>query len=903
MPLNWNEIRNNALAFTREWADETSEDAEAKSFWDGFFEVFGIRRRVASFEKPVHKGDGKGGFIDRLWKGVLLVEHKSRGKDLDRAARQAFDYFPGLKERDLPRYVLVSDFARFRLYDLDEGTQTDFPLAQLNRHVRLFGFIAGYQSRSFGQEDSVNIRAAEKLGRLHDLLKASGYGGHPLEVLLVRLLFCVFAEDTGIFERRQFADWIEQRTGEDGADLGPLLSHLFEVLDTPPARRQSSLDEQLAAFPYVNGKLFAETLRAASFTRAMRETLLDCNALDWSRISPAIFGSLFQSIMDARARRDLGAHYTRETNIRKALAPLFLDGLRAEFEKIRGMAGNARRLAEFHERLAAIRVLDPACGCGNFLVVAYQELRLLELDVLRELHRNRETGFLDVGSILRVDVDQFYGIEIEEFPAQIAQVALWLTDHQMNMKVSDEFGQYFVRLPLSKAASIVNGNALVLDWASLVDPARLTYIVGNPPFLGKKEQSAAQKAEVLATFAGVKGAGVLDYVACWYRRAAGLMARNPAIRTAFVSTNSITQGEQVGILFPELFRLGVRIHFAHRTFQWSSEARGKAAVHCVIIGFALHDANEKVIYDYETPQSEPHHVQVAQINGYLVDAPPVSLAKRGKPLAAGVPPMAYGSMPIDDGNLVLVPAEAAALRAESPAAAPYIRRYIGGEEFINGGERYCLWLVGCPPESMRVWPGVMARVEANRNYRLSSNRPQTVALADSPADFGEIRQPAGRYLFVPKVSSENRHYIPVGFCEPETIVSGSALVVADATEYHFGVIQSQMHMAWTRAVCGRLESRYQYSAGIVYNNFPWPQPNEAQRGTIESAAQAILAARALCPNATLADLYDPLTMPPELTAAHRKLDKAVDAAYGKTPFATEAERVAFLFRRYEALAG
>jgi hypothetical protein len=408
MPLSWNEIRNNALAFAKEWADETSEDAEAKSFWDAFFEVFGIRRRrVASFEKPVHKGDGKGGFIDLLWKGVLLVEHKSRGKDLDRAAKQAFDYFPGLKERDLPRYVLVSDFARFRLYDLDEGTQTDFPLAQLNKHVRLFGFIAGYQSRSFGKEDSVNIRAAEKLGKLHDLLKASGYDGHQLEVLLVRLLFCVFAEDTGIFERRQFADWIEQRTGEDGADLGPLLSHLFEVLDTPPAKRQSSLDEQLAAFPYVNGKLFAETLRAASFTRAMRETLLDCTALDWSQISPAIFGSLFQSIMDARARRDLGAHYTRETNIRKALAPLFLDALRAEFEKIRGAAGNARRLVEFHEKLAAIRVLDPACGCGNFLVIAYQELRLLEFDVLRELHRNKDTGFLDIGSILRVDVDQF----------------------------------------------------------------------------------------------------------------------------------------------------------------------------------------------------------------------------------------------------------------------------------------------------------------------------------------------------------------------------------------------------------------------------------------------------------------------------------------------------------------
>ncbi len=383
MPLSWNEIRNNALAFAKEWADETSEDAEAKSFWDGFFEVFGIRRRrVASFEKPVHKGDGTGGFIDLLWKGVLLVEHKSRGKDLDRAAKQAFDYFPGLKERDLPRYVLVSDFARFRLYDLDEGTQTDFPLAQLNKHVRLFGFIAGYQSRSFGKEDSVNIRAAEKLGKLHDLLKASGYDGHPLEVLLVRLLFCVFAEDTGIFERRQLADWIEQRTGEDGADLGPLLSHLFEVLDTPPAKRQSSLDEQLAAFPYVNGKLFAETLRAASFTRAMRETLLDCTALDWSQISPAIFGSLFQSIMDTKARRDLGAHYTSETQHPQGAGSRFSwhadfaksSSAKRDKERLLSIPREARPRSASSTRPAAAATSwsSPirSCGCSNSMSCA-----------------------------------------------------------------------------------------------------------------------------------------------------------------------------------------------------------------------------------------------------------------------------------------------------------------------------------------------------------------------------------------------------------------------------------------------------------------------------------------------------------------------------------------------------
>ena len=442
MPLSWNEIKDRALAFSREYVRETSEDAEAKTFWDDFFHIFGVtRRRVASFEAPVKKADGRGGFIDLLWRGVLLVEHKSRGKDLDRALQQALDYFPGLKDRDLPRYVLVSDFARFRLYDLDQSQVHEFPLADLYQQVRLFGFMAGYQTRSFGQQDPVNIAAAERLGRLHDGLKATGYDGHPLEALLVRLLFCLFAEDTAIFERRQFQDYVELRTAEDGSDLGPQLAQLFQVLNTPPERRLRNLDEQLAAFPYVNGRLFAELLPMAAFDRGLRELVLEACALDWSRISPAIFGSLFQSIMDTRARRHLGAHYTSEQHILKALQPLFLDRLRGEFAQARR---NSRRLLEFQRKLATVRVLDPACGCGNFLVVAYRELRLLELDVLRELHQARASDFLDVRQIVLVDVDQCYGIELEEFPAQIAQVALWLTDHQMNLRVSEEFGQYFV---------------------------------------------------------------------------------------------------------------------------------------------------------------------------------------------------------------------------------------------------------------------------------------------------------------------------------------------------------------------------------------------------------------------------------------------------------------------------
>ena len=898
MPLSWNEIKDRALAFSRDWADEASEDAEAKSFWDGFFAIFGVtRRRVAAFETPVKKADGAGGFIDLLWKGVLLVEHKSRGKNLDRAFRQALDYFPGLKERDLPRYVLVSDFARFRLYDLDENQTYEFLLADLYQNARLFGFIAGYQTRNFGQQDPVNIAAAERLGRLHDGLKATGYDGHPLEVLLVRLLFCLFAEDTAIFERRQFQDGVEQRTAEDGSDLGPWLAQLFQTLNTPPERRFRTLDEQLAAFPCVNGRLFAEPLPLAAFDRRLRELLLDACALDWSRISPAIFGSLFQSILDPAARRHLGAHYTSETNILKALRPLFLDRLRAEFERIRQ---NPKRLFEFQKKLATLRVLDPACGCGNFLVVAYRELRLLELEVLRELVKTEQI-LLDVSRLVFVDVDRFYGIELEGFPAQIAQVALWLTDHQMNLRVSEAFGQYFVRLPLTKAPNIVHGNALALDWREVVKPEELSVIVGNPPFVGKAFQSEVQKAEIAAIFQGVKGFGVLDYVACWYRKAAAILADHPAMRAAFVSTNSITQGEQAGVLWPDLFRRGVRIHFAHRTFQWSSEARGKAAVHCVIVGFGLEDEPEKWLFDYDTPKSEPHAVRAGNINPYLVDAANLVLENRRSPISP-VPSIVFGSMPNDGGHLLLSPAEKEELIAREPKAARWLRRLLGSEEFINGRERWCLWLAGISPEELRTMPAILERVEAVRRYRLASSRATTRELAATPTLFGEIRHPvSGQYLLIPRVSSERRSFIPIAILSADVVSTDANLIIPHATLYHFGVLSSTLHMAWVRAVCGRLESRYRYSAGIVYNNFPWPEPTDPQHQAIATAAQGVLDARARFPGATLADLYDPLTMPPELVKAHRQLDRAVDAAYGKTAFANEADRVAFLFERYRQL--
>ncbi len=754
MALSWNEIKSRATVFSKEWQDESREDAEAKSFWDAFFDVFGItRRRIASFETPVKKSDGKGGFIDMLWRGQLLVEHKSRGKSLDRAFDQALEYFPGLKERDLPKFILVSDFSKFRLYNLETNEQVEFLLVDLYKNVKLFGFIAGYTTQIIKSQDPINIKAAESMGKLHDALKAVGYNGHHLEVYLVRLLFCLFAEDTTIFEKRLFQDYIETKTNTDGSDLAHHLNSLFYVLNQAPEKRLTNLDESIAAFPYVNGNLFAEPLPPAQFDSKMREVLLDLCALDWSIISPAIFGSLFQSIMDAEARRNLGAHYTSEENILKLIKSLFLDALWAEFEKLKS---NKNRLLEFHVKLRGLTFFDPACGCGNFLVITYRELRLLELAVLRA---GRASGqqVLDIQTLINVDVDQFYGIEIEDFPAQIAQVALWLTDHQMNMKVSEEFGAYFARIPLKATPHIVCGNALQLDWAEVLPAEKCSYILGNPPFLGKSNQSSVQKVDMQLVCGDIKNAGLLDFVSAWYVKTArymdlcrsGALAAKgsganrgegaaPTIKAAFVSTNSITQGEQVGVLSSWMLAQGVKIHFAHRTFSWSNEARGKAAVHCVIIGFGLQDVADKVIYEYDDIKGEPHAVKVFNINPYLADAPNLVMLPRTNPICQ-VSPMVNGSKPTDGGNLILSAQDMADLITKEPLAKEWIKSFAMGDEFINGVARYCLWLVDCPPQTLRSMPEVLKRVEAVKVMRLASKDTTTRKDASAPTLFQKIR--------------------------------------------------------------------------------------------------------------------------------------------------------------------
>ncbi|MBC6942699.1 MAG: class I SAM-dependent DNA methyltransferase, partial [Xanthomonadales bacterium] len=618
MPLSLNEIRERARAFAKEWAGETSERAEAQSFWNEFFNVFGVnRRRIAVFEQKAERFSGaRHGRIDVFWPGVMLAEHKSEGRDLDAAFEQATDYFAGLSNGELPRYVLVSDFRRLRLHDLESGERSEFALGELHKEIGRFGFISGYQTRVYKEEDPVNVQAAERMGKLHDALKAAGYAGHALELLLVRLLFCLFADDTGIFPRQAFHDLIGQRTAEDGSDLGMWVGRIFQVLNTAADKRQTTLDEQLAELPWVNGKLFEEILPLADFNAAMRTLLLDASTLDWSRISPAIFGSMFQSVMDAKARRNLGAHYTSEKNILKLIGPLFLDGLKNELDK----AGHdEKKLAQLHRKLATLTFLDPACGCGNFLIIAYRELRLLELEVLTRQFARQQSVLVRVHDHVLVDVDQFHGIEIEEFPAQIAQVAMWLMDHQMNQQVSAQFGENITRLPLKKSATIVHGNALRMDWSEVVEAQRLDYILGNPPFVGSKLMSVQQREDLLAVAGGLKGAGVLDFVSAWYLKAAQFIEGHPT-RCAFVSTNSICQGEQVGILWGAMLQRGMRIFFAHRTFRWNNEARGVAAVHCVIVGFAASEVAPKRLFDYQDIAGEPHEVNAGNINPYLVDA-------------------------------------------------------------------------------------------------------------------------------------------------------------------------------------------------------------------------------------------------------------------------------------------
>jgi hypothetical protein len=678
------------------------------------------------------------------------------------------------------------------------------------------------------------------------------------------------------------------------------------VLDTPENQRSAHLPEHLREFPYVNGDLFKGGLRIADFSEAMRELLLEATTLDWGQVSPAIFGSLFQSVMEDGERRANGAHYTSEANILKAIGPLFLDELRARLTRLEARVPSPERtrdLGELHNELARLRLLDPACGCGNFLVVAYRELRQLELDLLALRYPGTGgTQFpLGVETAVQLSVEQMHGIELDEFAARIAEVALWLVDHQMNQRLSERFGHYMARIPLRQRAHIRHGNALTTDWNEVLPREQATHVLGNPPFVGKSLMSGAQKEDLLRVLQGVKGAGNLDFVAGWYWKTAQYIHGTDA-RAALVSTNSIVQGEQVSLLWgPLLGRFGMHIQFAHQTFKWSNEGRKNAAVHCVIIGFGPQEILGKRLFTYDTLTSQPEEQSVSRINPYLVDAPVLVLPNRRKPLCQ-VPAMIKGSQPTDGGNLLLTNDEKNSLLISEPQAEPFIRKFWGSEEFINGISRWCLWLKDAQPQLLRKSPQVLARIEQVRQMRLSSPKPATRVWASRPALFTEDRQPTADYLLIPRHSSENRDYVPFGFVSADVIVGDSCMSVPNASLYLFGVITSAMHMAWMSYVCGRIKSDYRYSNTIVYNNFPWPTaPAPEAREAIEAAAQAVLEARAAHPGSTLADLYDPLAMPPDLRAAHHRLDKLIDHLYQRKAFRHDTERVQRLFEKYDEL--
>ncbi|MXW79171.1 MAG: class I SAM-dependent DNA methyltransferase [Gemmatimonadetes bacterium] len=910
MRLSWNEIRSRAAQFAAEWANATYESGETQSFYNEFFEIFGVRRRtVARYEEHVRRLDNSHGFIDLFWPGVLLVEQKSAGRDLTAARKQAGTYFDALPERDRPRYQLLCDFQTFELLDRDEREETRFALADLPQHVEKFGFIIGVQRRTFRDQDPVNIEASERIARLHDALAESGYDGHDLELFLVRMVFCLFADDTGIFEPRDiFLQFVEERTSPDGSDLGPFLARLFQVLNTPEERRQTKLDEDLARFPYVNGELFTEPLRIPDFDAEMRQSLLDACLFDWTAISPAIFGSLFQSVMEPAERRAQGAHYTTEQNIRKVIEPLFLDDLRAEFARLKARRDNRRipDLYTFQQKLGLLTFLDPACGCGNFLIIAYRELRQLEIEVLRELHPSGQlSAFAELLSV--VNVDQFYGIEISEFPARIAETALWMMDHIMNNRLSLEFGQTYARIPLEKSPHIMHGDALETDWSELLPPEACSYLLGNPPFVGAKFQSPEQREQVRRIAALGKSGGTLDYVTAWFIKA-GEYVQQSAAPLGFVATNSITQGEQVAQLWPILFdRCKLDIAFAHRTFAWGSDARGTAHVHVVIIGLGKRgDApREKRLFSYDAPKSDPQESQHAALSPYLFDAGGLTdsrvVVKESAQALNGLPKLIIGSKPIDGSHYIFNADERAVFLREEPGAEPYLRPFVGSREFLQGGERWILHLADAPPQVLKTLPNVRERIAAVRAYRLASKSKPTQALAETPRLYHVNVIPTAPFLVVPEVSSERRDYIPIAWLEPPVIPSNKVRILSNATLWQFGLLTSAMHMAWVRNIGGRLKSDFSYGIGIIYNTFPLPPFPQNRLQRLAPHADAVLAARANHPDATLADLYDPDLMPADLRKAHQALDRAVDRLYRRSAFTSDRERVEHLFGLYEKM--
>ncbi len=937
--LQLDQYRKKAATFALEWANERDEKGEAHSFWDAFFKIFDLERRhFARHESRVSRvGKGKG-FIDLFWPGKLLVEHKSahknRPEDWADTLRQALEYIQELEPVLRPKVVVLCNFRRFQVFDLANNAQVpvaDFEITELAQRIEAFECIPRFAGQIFEEEETANLRAIEYMAAVHEVLYKSGYRGRDLELLLVRVLFCLFAEDTGIFEHKQFSKFIEHDTLENGSDIGEALVELFAVLDTPVRGRGEHIQGRLRQFPYVNGGLFAEPLSAPPpALQGIRNVLLNCAPFDWSEISPEIFGSLFQAVLSSAERRSLGAHFTSERNIRRLIEPLFLRDLWAELAEARH---DAKKLEKLRRKIGQLRFLDPACGCGNFLVVTYRELRLLDIEILKLQFAASGQYVTDVGAVTNVRLEQMYGLEIKPVSALIAQTALWLTDHQCNRLLKNVVGLVVASIPLAKTSQILTGNALQTDWGGLLSEGKVfDFVIGNPPFLGHHYQNIEQKADLIQVFNSKNSLGTLDFVCCWFIKAARLI-QNTNTKVAFVSTNSISQGEQVGLLWNEMWKYKIFIHFAHNTFRWNNEAPGVAAVHCVIIGFAAFDNKEKWLFDYSNDiNGDSIELKVKTLNPYLIEAQNILIINRAEPLC-GTPRMLWGNKPTDGGSLLFDDEEELQTFLKKEAGAKrWIRPYMGGEDFIKNKKRWCLWLKNITPPELDTLPEVKQRVESVRKMRLESKAEATRKKANTPHVFAQVAQPETDYIAIPEVSSERRRYIPIAFISREVIASNTIQFIPSDDLFLFGVLTSEMHMAWMRYVCGRLKSDYRYSNSIVYNNFPFPtEVGPAQRAAVEAAAQAVLDVRAryqtppsagddphlttfqklsnvippkLSAGRSLADLYDPNKMPADLLAAHQTLDRAVDAAYGlKKPFATEAKRVAWLFERYGKLVG
>lgn len=928
--LSLNAIRERCVKFAHEWSDCVGDEKqEGHEFMRKLMKCFGVTKHKAiAYEKRSKRATtGRQGYIDALIPGKALIEMKSAGKDLNKAEEQALDYIHDLADIETPRLLIISDFRRIRIIDLDhdmtttegiESGRTEFELVKLPDHVDDLKSLAGYGMVQVGsrEQEQASIRAARVMADLYEALDGSGYSDHEASIFLIRTLFCLYGDDAGLWERDLFTEFLDTRTHEDGSDLGAQLALLYQTLNTPTERRQSTLDELISRFPYVNGGIFAEPLSIPSFSSAMRDELMRACAFDWSGISPAVFGSLFQAVKSPQARRELGEHYTSETNILKTLGPLFLDDLREHFAE---HTHDLTKLKELRQELRELRIMDPACGCGNFLVVAYRELRRLDTEILvriRELELARKDNdefqatmfFDDRGdhAEIMVQLDHFFGIEIEEWPARIAQTALHLAHHQANREMERLLGQAPSILPLSTSAHITIGNALRTDWTQVCPPSPTVRIVGNPPFIGQYLRSEEQTDDLRFVW-GDGYDGYLDYVTGWFIKASQYFQSVPrGGRFAFVSTNSIAQGAPVAALFGPLLEGGWRIRFAHQTFAWTSEAPGAAAVHCVITGFdrgAPHEKAHPVLFTYSSLKAQPEALPIKHINPYLVEGPDIFLKALRHPLSPNLPEVRFGSKPVDGGNLI-VEAEDYPQVAADPIAAKYLRPFRMGREVVRGLDRWCLWMhtEDFDPRDIDRSPILKERVRACATFRQGSKKKATVAGAQTAHLFQENHQPSEPYVAIPRVVSETRLFYTAAHLSEDVIAGDKVYTALDPDGFLFAIISSSMFMSWQKLVGGRLKSDLNFSNKIVWNTLPLPEVSDKQRAAIIAAGQGVLDARAEQPGVSLATMYNPLAMAPSLLKAHRILDRAVDPAFGaKKALETNEQRLAILFKRYQEM--